>query len=410
MAKKKKDDAGDKKERRANGEGSWFDTENGKGFALTYTDPITREKKRKYFYGKGTREVQAKKKAFIEELEKGNSPAVATITVEQWLKTWMETYKKPSVRQNTYEGYQHIVKSHLNPSIGTILLKELRVDQVQNMLNEKMESGNRRTQGPLGPRQIEYIYTILHMALEQAYKNQMIPRNICNAVNKPKKDKHEFIPWTVEQTNKFLASVRGSRLFPLYMVAWGSGLRRSEILGLQWPDIDFKKGTLTVKRSLVRVTGGYKFGEPKTKKSRRTIPLPEQVMKALKAWKSKQAKEKMKWNELYIDVELEKRSVFNSLNMVFSDEMGGPTNPEFISRCFKKDLESAKLPNIRFHDLRHGHATMLLELGEDITVISNRLGHSTITLTADTYSHVREKLQRDASNKLGQVLNLHKQK
>ena len=405
MAKKKLQED-DKKERRANGEGSWFDTENGKGFALTYKDPVTREKKRKYFYGKNTKDVQAKTKAFIKGIEEGNSPAVATVTVEQWLDTWMETYKKPSVRQNTYEGYQYIIKSHLTPTIGPVLLKDLRVDQVQNMLNKKMVSGNRRTKGPLGARQIEYIYSVLHMALEQAYKNQMIPRNVCDAVNKPKKEKHEFIPWTMEETNSFLASVKNSRLFPLYVVAWGSGLRRSELLGLQWPDIDFQKRSLTVRRTLVRVKGGYKFGEPKTKKSRRTIPLPEQVMEALKKWKSKQAREKMKWNARYKDIELDKRPAFNPLNMVFNDEMGEPVNPEFISRCFKKDSEDAKLPNIRFHDLRHGHATMLLELGEDIKVISDRLGHSTITLTADTYSHVGERLQREASNKLEKVFSV----
>lgn len=190
------------------------------------------------------------------------------------------------------------------------------------------------------------------------------------------------------------------------MVAWGTGLRRSEILGLKWDDIDFKKGTLTVRRTLVRVKGGYKFGEPKTKKSRRTIPLPEQVTLELKIWKKNQAKEKMAWNVLHKDVELEQRPKYNAMNLVFCNEIGEPTNPEFISRSFKRDLKMANLPEIRFHDLRHGHATMLLELGEDIKVISDRLGHSTITLTADTYSHVREKMQREASNKLDQVLKL----
>ncbi len=155
------------------------------------------------------------------------------------------------------------------------------------MLNKKLLSGNLRTGGKLEPRQVEYIYTVLHMALEQALKNQLVTRNICDAVDKPKKDKHEFTPWTTEQTNQFLTSVKNSRLFSLYMVAWGSGLRRSEILGLQWEDIDLKIGALTVKRSLVRIKGGYKLGAPKTKKS--------------------------------------KRPKYNPLNMVFCNEIGEPT-------------------------------------------------------------------------------------
>lgn len=162
----------------------------------------------------------------------------------------------------------------------------------------------------------------------------------------------------------------------------------------------------TVKRSLVRIKGGYKFGAPKTKKSRRTIPIPEQVTQELKTWKAQQAKDKMKWNALHKDVKAEERPVYNPLNIVFCNELGEPMNPEFVSRSFRRDTERAKLPHIRFHDLRHGHATMLLEAGEDIKVISDRLGHSTITLTADTYSHVREKLQREASNKLEQLLQI----
>lgn len=139
------------------------------------------------------------------------------MTVGQWLDTWLETYAKNRVRQNTFEGYQRVVNGHLKPSIGSFILKDLRPEQVQKMLNQKLAAGNLRTGGPLGSRQVEYIYVVLHMALEQAVKNQLVSRNVCDAVDKPKKEKKDFIPWTTEQTNHFLNSVKKSRLFPLYI-------------------------------------------------------------------------------------------------------------------------------------------------------------------------------------------------
>lgn len=396
-------------DKRAHGEGSIYQRKDGTWAGVTrHVDPDTGEKKKHFVYGKNRKEVAAKKQAFENDLKKGILPKAGKITVGQWLDDWLETYAKVRVRQNTHEGYQRIVNSHLKPSIGATKLNELRPIHVQKMLNQKLEMGNLRTGGPLGARQVEYIYAVLHMALQQAVKDNIVVRNVCDAVDKPKRVKTEFMPWTTEQTNHFLQTVKGDRLFALYMVAWGTGLRRSEILGLKWEDIDLKKGTLIVRRTLVRVKGDppYKFGEPKTKKSRRTIPLPDSVTQALTTRKAQQAQEKLRWKGLHKELPQDAIPPFNPLNLVFCSEIGETTNPESISRAFKRDLEKAKLPDIRFHDLRHGHATMLMELGEDIKVISDRLGHSTITLTADTYSHVRERLQREASNKLNQVLKL----
>jgi integrase len=163
---------------------------------------------------------------------------------------------------------------------------------------------------------------------------------------------------------------------------------------LKWGDVDLKKGTLTIRRALVRVKGGYRFGDPKTTTSNRTILLPDAVTK-VKSWKENQSLEVKAFN-----------GEFNPLNMVFTNQIGNFINPDYISRSFKKDLKIANLPEIRFHDLRHGHATMLMEAGEDIKVIADRLGHSTIKLTADTYSHPGEKMQKEASNKLDQILQI----
>lgn len=403
-----------KVQNRAHGEGSIYQRKNGTWAGVSrYTDPETNQTKKHFVYGKTRPEVVKKKTAWEDELKKGVLPSAGKMTLSQWLDTWLDTYAKIRVRQNTFESYKIIVEAHLKPSLGTIALKDLKPQQVQKMLNQKLESGRTRTDnkgqkgGSLSPRMVQYIYSVIYMALKQAVKNGLVARNVCDAVDKPKKVKPEFMPWTTEQTNQFLTSVKDNPLFPIYMIAWGAGLRRSEILGLKWEDIDFKKGTLSVRRSLVRVKGGYIFGDPKTKNSRRTIPLPEPVIKALKSQKARQARENMKWKGLHSHLPAQEMPRYNPLNLVFCDEIGDVIKPDYVTRCFKEDLENAKLPNIRFHDLRHGHATMLLELGEDIKVVSDRLGHSSIAVTGDIYAHVREKQQREASHKLEQVFNIN---
>lgn len=413
MTKTEKDKGRKPKPVRAHGEGCIGQRQDGTYYGYTrYKDMDTGKTKKHFVYGKSRPEVVAKKKSFEDELKAGIIPTKKKLTVEQWMDIWLETYKKNSVRQNTFESYKIIVEAHIKPSLGKETLKDLQPQQVQKMINDKLVSGrtkdgaNGKKGSALSPRMVEYIYSVLHMALKQAVKNGLVIRNVCDALDKPKKTRHEFMPWTTEDTNRFLSSIKKSRLFALYVTEWGTGLRRSEITALQWPDIDLKKGLLSVRRGLVRIKGGYKFGDTKTKKSRRTIPLPEQVIKILKTWKAQQAREKVKWNADHIDIPEEGRPAYNPLNMVFCDEVGQAYKPDFITTSFRRDLEAAKLPHIRFHDLRHGHATMLLELGEDLKVISERLGHSSITMTGDTYSHVREKMQKEASNKLDLVLKI----
>lgn len=388
------------KTRRGHGEGTAVYLEDKKLWRVQGSfgiNPVTGKRWRPTFYGKTKKEALEKLRTAEEEFRQGTYAAANKITVGEWLEQWLETYAAVRVRQNTLEGYRIVVNGYLKPILGHIPLKELQPQQVQKMVNDLLKSGRKRDGGPLSSRMVEYIFTILHSALEQAVKNQMVSRNVCNAVNKPKRNRKEFRPWTVEQTNQFLNHVKDSRLFPLYLTVWGTGLRRSELLGLKWSDIDFKKGTLTVNRVLVNTKGGQIFQEPKTPKSRRTIPLPKPVIEELKVWKKRQAEEALAFPGEY-----------NPLNMVFTNEIGEPLKPDFITRSFRRDAETAGLPVIRFHDLRHGHATMLLELQEDLKVISDRLGHSTITVTADIYSHVREEIQKRASDKLASTLNLKK--
>lgn len=358
---------------------------------VTYEDQMGRTQ-RKSLYAKTEKDIMAKKKAFEKSIERGVI-AAEKLKVKDWLTTWLETYKKPSVKQNTFEGYERVVKGHLIPTLGSLYLKDLRPEHIQAMINEKSTKGNLLTGDPLQPRMVEYIYAVLHGALDQAYKNQIIIYNPCDMVNKPQKVKKEFICWTAEQANKFLAAIKKDRNYIIYLLALTTGMRRSELLGLRWDDVDLKKNLLSVKQVMVRVKGGYKFQDPKTKKSKRTIQISDKVAAALKEWKRKQNIEKAAFPGEY-----------NEQNLILCSIMGEPVNPESVSRNFKKDLEAAKMPDIRFHDLRHCHASMLLEQGIDLKTISDRLGHSTITMTADIYSHITDKLQAKAVTSLDSVL------
>lgn len=195
--------------------------------------------------------------------------------------------------------------------------------------------------------------------------------------------------------NKFLSVAREHRLFPAFLLEWGTGIRCGELLGLKWEDVDLNKGYISIRRSLIMLKGGLGFSEPKTEKSRRTIPLPVEVVKELKSWKTKQAEEKLFLGPAYQD---------NGL--VICEVDGTPLAPRNFTRLFEKLLKEAELPKIRFHDLRHTHATMLLVLGEHPKVVQERLGHSTITMTLDTYSHVMPGLQEQASSKLSEILKI----
>jgi len=396
------------KAKRAHGEGSIYPLKDSSWAGYSkYIDTETGERKIQYFYGKSQKDVAKKKKLFEAEIEKGIMPQSGQITVSQWLDEFLVTYKKNSVKQDTYETYVYIANAHLKPSLGKLTLKELKTHHVQKMLNQKSKSGRRRGKNNpgLSPRMVEHIFCVINMALNQAVNNGLLGHNVCRAVKKPKKIRHVVNPWTVKQTKLFLASVKGDRLFPFYVLAIGTGLRRSEILGLQWSDIDFEKQSLTVRRIYIKIKGACIFSEPKTQLSKRTITLPAFVINSLLELKKAQAQEKLLWNGKHKDTTSKEKPEFNPLKLVFCNEFGQPYYPQSISDQFKKATVKAGLPVIRFHDLRHGHATMLLELGVHLKVVSDRLGHSTINLTADTYSHVQEKVQREASNKLNELLN-----
>jgi integrase len=352
-------------------------------------DPATGKLKRAFFYSK-TRQGAADQLAkALSDLNRGSFIVPHKLTVGGWLDTWLQDYKKPSVRPVTYDSYTTMVRHHLKPSLGHILLKDLRPDQLQRFSNAKQDAA-------LSPRTIRYIHTVLRGALKQALKNQLVTRNVSEATTLPGGRAPKMRLLTLEQVNQFLTAVKDDRLFSAIFLELGTGIRRGEILALRWRDRDLKAGMLHIRQTLVRVRnhdtphGDRKtqllFQEPETDHSRRTIPIPEDVIEALKHHKAQQTQEKLLLGQAY-----------EHSGLVFCQPNGRPLDPRNFTRYFERPLQQAQLPHIRFHDGRHTFATLMLRLGESPKTVQTMLGHSKIATTLDIYSHVSLGLEKRAA-------------
>mgnify|MGYP000138560863 CR=1 FL=1 len=227
----------------------------------------------------------------------------------------------------------------------------------------------------------------------------MIPRNPADRVQPPSPEDIEITPLTEEQVARFLDAAKRNRFEALFITVLGTGLRRGEVFGLRWEDIDLQNGFLTVQRTLEVVKGKLKFVPPKTKTSKRTISLPPSVVDALKKHRIQQMQHKLRLRPLYEDQ-----------GLVFPSETGTPFNPDNLDRYFKPILKKTGLPDIRFYDLRHTHATLLIKRGEDIKMVSQRLGHNDVAFTIRVYHHVMPNVEREAMLRFDEVLQGNQRK
>ncbi len=342
--------------------------------------------RRKYLYGKSRDEVKSKLAAARTELTKGRLPAGRSPTVEEFLRSWLETSVKPRLRPLTYAGYKVNVEKHLVPPIGKIHLDQLTPLQVQEMMNRHLAAG-------LSSKSVAYIHQVLRTALGLAVRWDMVSRNVARLVDRPRIQRKPISPLTPDEARTFLAGIRGHRLEALFSVALALGLRQGEALGLRWDDIDFKAGTLRVSQQLQRIDGRLTLVPPKTEKSRRTLVMPTMISEQLRDHEKRQVAEKLwagsKWQES---------------GLVFANRVGGPTQARRVIEQFHEALGHAGLRRVRFHDLRHSCATLLLVQGVSPRVVMEVLGHSEIALTMNAYSHVVPELQREAAQRMQAIL------
>jgi integrase len=261
-----------------------------------------------------------------------------------------------------------VVNRHIIPALGRLKLKCLTPAHARSLYREKLDSG-------LSPRTVQYIHVTLHKALKQAVMDGLIPRNVADAVKAPQAHKTEVNPLTPAEVAALLSAASGNRLEALYVTAVHTGLRRGELLGLRWTDIDLDARTLSVQRSLDK---DGTFNPPKRRRSRRTVKLTLQAAEALKAHRTRQNEERLRSGPLWEDH-----------GLVFLNRLGRPMNADNLyHREFKPLLEKAGLSGFTFHSLRHTCATLLLSKNVNPKIVSEMLGHATISQTMDTYSHV----------------------
>lgn len=370
--------------RRLRNEGTIFPRRDGKWvgrISLGY-DTVSGKRKQRTFYGKTHDEVRRKLTNAMAGNDRGLNVAPQAQTVETYLRTWLESVAKPRVRPKTYRSYEQIIRNHLIPGIGRHRLERLTPQIVQVFLNEKAKAG----------MSVEHLRRVLRAALSEAVKWDEVPRNVASLVSVPKKPKSEMSYLDPEQARRFLKAVQGHRLEALFTVALAVGLRLGEALGLRWEDVDLEAGTLRVRAQLQRMGGKIEFVEPKSDRSRRSIKLPGFAVDALLQHRGRQATER-----------LANADVWKDYGLVFTSSVGTPAEERNIRRSLDTILVSHDLPRLRFHDLRHSCATLLLSQGVDVRTIMEILGHSQISLTMNTYSHVVPALKEEAAAKMDAV-------
>ena len=282
---------------------------------------------------------------------------------------WLADSVRDTVRQRTYERYESIVRVHLNPAIGRIKLKVLTPAHIRGLYRAKLDSG-------LVPRTVLYIHRTLSKALKQAVDDGLILRNAAGLVKPLRPQTEEIRPLDREQVRTFLETARGDRLEALYVVAVTTGLRRGELQGLWWEDVDLETENLQVRRTLSEPEGGYIFEAPKSGKGR-NIRLTKKAVAALREHRKRQLEERMERGELWQDH-----------GLVFASGVSTPLWGGNLNRTFKATLRRGDLPKIRFHDLRHTCATLLLRQSVNPKFVQELLGHADISLILNVYSHV----------------------
>jgi integrase len=372
--------------KRGNGEGSISRRKNG-GWMAQYTAYTAEGRKRKTLYGKTRQEVAAKLARALSDRENGLILDAGNQTLDEYLNRWLNGSVKGSVKDKTFNDYEWLVRKHVAPALGRTKLKALSPIHLQGLYQAKLEVG-------LSPSTVRHLHVVLHRALDQALRWELVPRNVSEAVDLPKLQKKEIRPLTGDQARRLLEVAQGDRLEALYVLAVHLGLRQGELLGLRWEDVDLETGTLQVRRTLTTTKGGPRFTAPKTAKSRRSIKLTAGAVDALRRHHDCQFEESTRLAGLWQDY-----------GLVFASTTGTPLNPSNLtSRSFKPLLKRAGLPDIRFHDLRHTCATLLLSRGVHPKLVQELLGHATIAITLDTYSHVLPGMGDQTANAMESAL------
>lgn len=358
--------------RRGQGEGSIRERSNGR-WEARYRAADGRPRS---IYAATRREAVERLRTALQERQQGIRPLDNRLTVAAFLDDWVEATSQ-RLRPRTAASYADDIRLYVKPAVGSLPLAKLQPEHVSKML------AGLRARGDLSPTTARHAYSVLRAALGTAMRQGKVYRNVATLVDPPRRSDQEMHTLSLQEVRALLAGVRGDPLEALYVTALGTGLRQGELLALRWQDIDVARGELTVRHSLQRFT--RELAATKTDRSRRTMTLPASVATALAAHRERQA-------------------VVPVSGLVFCTAAGDPLHSVNVTRSFQRALKRLGLPRRRFHDLRHTFATLAIEAGEDIAVVSRALGHSSVATTADTYMHVTPAMRDRLAARMQEVL------
>jgi integrase len=367
---------------RERGKGNWY-------AVLDVFDSETGKRKRKWHKldATGKKEAETEKAALITQLATGAYIDPQKTTLAEYLERWL-TATKPSVSPRTFERYSELIGKNINPLLGSTPLKKLNGLQIAGAYTKALESGRRDGGGGLSAQTVVHMHRVLRGALKQAVLWKLVHFNEAAAVKPPRPDKRRMNTYDMNQTAAMLDALKGERIYIPALLAALCGLRRGEISALRWGRVDLDNGNLKIEESAEQMNGSVRLKEPKSGRSR-TVALPASVRDELRAHKLKQAQDLLK-----IGVRVTNESFVAAL------EDGSMMQPTFITHEWVRAIGFTALPRIRFHDLRHAHATHMLSSGVHPKVASERLGHSKVGITLDLYSHVLPGMQEDAVAKV----------
>ena len=373
--------------RRANGEGNIRKRKDGRweGRYTAGHDPETGKAIIKNVLGKTQAEVKEKLKKAIEENVGIDYGRAKTYTVGSWLEVWMENYARVKLRPSTFKTSQGFLKNHIKPQIDSIPLAELTSLDLQRFYKHLLDGGRvdrveaKKKPKGLAPKTVRNIHQMIGSAYNLAMEQKLVSKNPTQGCALPKVEHKEMKTLTADQLSAFFQEARDSGVYELYYLDLATGLRRGELLGLKWTDVDLDRGVLKIQRAISRQNGKVVEAPLKTKNAYRTLPLSADAISVLKMQKCK---------------------VGNS-EWVFPSPTGGPMSPDSVLHMLQRVLKRAGLPRIRFHDLRHTFATMALQNGVDVKTVSSMLGHYSAGFTLDTYAHVTTDAQLKAAQTMG---------
>lgn len=396
----------ERKKRRAHGEGTirWKEEKSlWEARFVTGIDPETGKPLRKSVYGKTQKEARQKMTAAVAALDKGEYREPSKMTVGQWLDFWQENYLS-DVKPSTKLLYEQQIRLYIKPILGDIRLENLDTDTIQRFYKKIGEESSRK-QG-LSAKSIRNVHGILHKALQQAVVSNKLRSNPTSGCKPPRAISKEIQPLYEDQIPLFLDAIEGHCHEYIFKFALFTGMREGEVLGLMWDCVDFRRGTIHIKRQLCREKckgGHYYFGPPKNGKSRIIAPAPD-IMELLRLQKEKQEKQKLRAGELWGDTGVDYTGV-NGTSLVFTNELGEHVSYRTVYDCFRRVMDKLEIPGHCVHDLRHTYAVLSLLAGDDPKTLQENLGHATAAFTLDRYAHVTEQMRRNSANRMQQYIN-----